>query len=68
MKGFFLKAIVGSFFITGGLIVFPIYYYNSPLQNCLREATEVARNSPEGDERHLLYQKNTKECEAKYSW
>ena len=65
---FVIKVIAGSFFITGGLIVFPIYYYNSPLQNCLREATEVARSSPKGEERHLLYQENTKECEAKHNW
>ena len=65
---FVIKVIVGSFFITGGLIVFPIYYYNSPLQNCLREATEVARNSPVGEERNLLYQEDTKECRKEYSW
>ena len=68
MKGFVIKVIVGSFFITGGLIVFPIYYYNSPLQNCLREATEVARNSPVGEERNLLYQEDTKECEERHTW
>jgi len=65
---FVIKVIAGSFFITGGLIVFPIYYYNSPLQNCLREATEVARNSPVGEERNLLYQEDTKECEERHTW
>ena len=57
---FVIKVIVGSFFITGGLVVMAIYDYNSTLQNCLREATEVARNSSEGEERHFIIPRRQK--------